>query len=64
MKMGWGKPVPIPLQPIYIPPKLLKVTLPPAPSGLPFNTQPKNSRDIQRFGATGGGKVSENMLVV
>jgi hypothetical protein len=29
MKMGWGKPVPIPLQPIYIPPALLKLTQPP-----------------------------------
>lgn len=40
MKMGWGKPVPIPLHPIYVPPNLLKLTLPPPPSGLPFNCQP------------------------
>jgi len=40
MRLGWGKPVPIPLQPIYIPPLLLKYTTPPPPSGLPFNCQP------------------------
>ena len=40
MKMGWGKPVPIPLHPVYVPPKLLKLTMPPSASGLPFNCQP------------------------
>ncbi len=40
MKMGWGKPVPIPLHPIYVPPGMLKLTMPPEPSGLPFNCQP------------------------
>ncbi|XP_050523952.1 U2 snRNP-associated SURP motif-containing protein [Daktulosphaira vitifoliae] len=40
MKMGWGKCVPIPPHPIYIPPALLAITLPPPPSGLPFNAQP------------------------
>ena len=45
MKMGWGKPVPIPLHPIYIPPALLKLTMPPAPSGLPFNCQPEKKAD-------------------
>ena len=40
MKMGWGKPVPIPLHPVYIPPVMLKMTMPPEPSGLPFNCQP------------------------
>ena len=39
MKMGWGKAVPIPLHPIYVPPTLLKLTLPPEPNGLPFNCQ-------------------------
>ena len=33
MKMGWGKGVPIPLHPIYVPPALLKVTRPPEPNG-------------------------------
>jgi U2-associated protein SR140 len=40
MKMGWGKQVPIPLHPVYIPPTMLKLTMPPEPSGLPFNCQP------------------------
>ena len=42
MKMGWGKPVPIPLQPIYIPPALLKLTQPPEATGMPFNCHPIN----------------------
>ena len=45
MKLGWGKAVPIPPHPVYIPPALLEVTQPPPPSGLPFNAQPqKKSR--------------------
>lgn len=40
MKLGWGKSVPIPPYPIYIPPALMEVTQPPPPSGLPFNAQP------------------------
>ncbi|VVC31641.1 mRNA splicing factor Cwf21 domain,SWAP/Surp,SR140, RNA recognition motif,CID [Cinara cedri] len=40
MKMGWGKSVPIPPHPIFIPPALLAITLPPPLSGLPFNAQP------------------------
>ena len=57
MKMGWGKPVPIPLHPIYIPPGLLKLTLPPAPSGLPFNSQPERKADRDRW-KIGDGPVS------
>ncbi|KAK7467769.1 hypothetical protein BaRGS_00037006 [Batillaria attramentaria] len=38
MKLGWGKAVPIPQHPIYIPPALAELTQPPPPSGLPFNT--------------------------
>lgn len=46
MKLGWGKAVPIPPHPIYIPPALVELTLPPPPSGLPFNCQPhKKDRD-------------------
>jgi len=46
MKLGWGKGVPIPSHPIYIPPAMLQLTLPPPPSGLPFNAQPcKRDRD-------------------
>ncbi|XP_014681632.1 PREDICTED: U2 snRNP-associated SURP motif-containing protein-like [Priapulus caudatus] len=46
MKMGWGKAVPIPPQPVYIPPAMLEMTLPPPPSGLPFNAQ-AHPRDKQ-----------------
>lgn len=40
MKLGWGKCVPVPPHPIYVPPSLLERTMPPPPSGLPFNAQP------------------------
>lgn len=40
MKLGWGKALPIPSRPIYIPPVLLETTLPPPPTGLPFNAIP------------------------
>lgn len=46
MKLGWGKAVPIPPHPIYIPPEMQEANKPPPPSGLPFNAQP--------------GKVEEN----
>jgi U2-associated protein SR140 len=39
MKLGWGKSVPIPPHPIYIPPSMMELTMPPPPSGLPFNAQ-------------------------
>lgn len=46
MKLGWGKGVPIPAHPIYIPPAMLQLTLPPPHSGLPFNAQPsRRDRD-------------------
>ena len=45
MKLGWGKAVPIPPHPIYIPPALSELTLPPPPSGLPFNAQPIKSKN-------------------
>ena len=47
MKLGWGKAVPIPVHPIYVPPALMELTLPPPPSGLPFNAQP-DKRDLDR----------------
>ncbi|CAG0913285.1 unnamed protein product [Notodromas monacha] len=40
MKLGWGKAVPKPMHPVYVPPQLLELTMPPPPSGLPFNAQP------------------------
>ncbi|BFZ00599.1 hypothetical protein BsWGS_03638 [Bradybaena similaris] len=45
MKLGWGKAVPIPPHPIYIPPALAELTQPPPPSGLPFNAQIKRRKD-------------------
>ena len=45
MKLGWGKAVPIPPHPIYIPPVLAELTQPPPPSGLPFNAQIKKRKD-------------------
>ncbi|CAH1782434.1 unnamed protein product [Owenia fusiformis] len=44
MKLGWGKAVPIPPHPVYIPPSMVELTLPPPPSGLPFNAQPRKKR--------------------
>ena len=45
MKLGWGKSVPIPPHPIYIPPEMQEDTTPPPPSGLPFNAQPVKKKD-------------------
>jgi len=45
MKLGWGKAVPIPPHPVYIPPSLAELTQPPPPSGLPFNAQIKRRKD-------------------
>lgn len=39
MKIGWGKAVPIPPQPIYIHPSQSQAVRPPKQSGLPFNCQ-------------------------
>ena len=52
MRLSWGKPIPIPPRPIYIPPSMIKETQPPPPSGLPFNAQPLPDwrPDIDRFG--------------
>lgn len=47
MKLGWGKALPIPARPIYIPPALLEKTLPPPPTGLPFNAIPA-PQDIEQ----------------
>ncbi|XP_035288218.1 U2 snRNP-associated SURP motif-containing protein-like [Anguilla anguilla] len=41
MKLGWGKAVRIPPQPLYTPIGALKMSTPPPPSGLPFNAQPR-----------------------
>uniref|UniRef100_A0A8C7L8N4 Zgc:163098 n=1 Tax=Oncorhynchus kisutch TaxID=8019 RepID=A0A8C7L8N4_ONCKI len=42
MKLGWGKAVRIPPQPLYTPIGVLKMSTPPPPSGLPFNAQPRD----------------------
>ncbi|XP_038050336.1 U2 snRNP-associated SURP motif-containing protein-like isoform X2 [Patiria miniata] len=44
MKLGWGKAVPIPPNPVYIPKAMLDLTMPPPPSGLPFNAQAKDKK--------------------
>lgn len=49
MRLGWGKAVPIPPNPIYIPPILRELTLPPPPSGLPFNAQVVDPSDKELF---------------
>lgn len=40
MRVGWGKVVELPPHPVYVPPDLIKMYLPPPTSGLPFNAQP------------------------
>ncbi|KAK9730980.1 Surp module [Popillia japonica] len=47
IRIGWGKPVEIPTHPVYIPPELLKLLLPPPHSGLPFNAQPRAQSSIK-----------------
>ncbi|XP_072180358.1 U2 snRNP-associated SURP motif-containing protein-like [Diadema setosum] len=51
MKLGWGKAVVIPPHPVYIPKAMMELTMPPPPSGLPFNAQLKQSskRDIPKL---------------
>ncbi|XP_065840791.1 U2 snRNP-associated SURP motif-containing protein-like [Oscarella lobularis] len=42
LKVGWGKAVPLPLAPFYVPPEMRQQNLPavaPPPTGLPFNAQ-------------------------
>lgn len=43
MKMGWGKAVPIPPHPVYIPPALVEATMPPPMTDLPFCAVPRNA---------------------
>jgi U2-associated protein SR140 len=35
MRLSWSKAITLPLQPTYIPPELVELTIPPPPSGLP-----------------------------
>ncbi|XP_017489279.1 PREDICTED: U2 snRNP-associated SURP motif-containing protein-like, partial [Rhagoletis zephyria] len=53
MRLGWGKSVPIPATPIYVPPALRELTVPPPLSGLPFNAQLVDEKDrafLQQYG--------------
>ncbi|CAG7733273.1 unnamed protein product [Allacma fusca] len=52
IKLGWGKAVPIPAYPIFIPPAMVELTMPPPLSGLPFNAQP-DKRDRHRIPPVG-----------
>lgn len=62
MKLGWGKSVPIPPYPIYIPPALMEITQPPPPSGLPFNAQP-HRRDRHKVHELSHSKSAINKLL-
>lgn len=53
MKLGWGKAVPIPPHPVYIPPAMAELTQPPPPSGLPFNAQLKDKSMYSKLPPTG-----------
>ncbi|OUC39512.1 hypothetical protein D917_05242 [Trichinella nativa] len=41
IKLSWGKPVTIPVYPVYVPDAMMKMIAPPPRSGLPFNAQPR-----------------------
>lgn len=65
MKLGWGKCVPIPPHPIYIPPSLQELSQPPPASGLPFNAQPIDSDLIKDYATDAAlpDKIIENSIV-
>ena len=60
MKLGWGKSVPIPPQPIYVPPEMQEQSVPPPPSGLPFNGQPKKTLSQESKGCQEDGLLDPN----
>lgn len=41
MKMSFAKPVTIPMNPVFVPAVIGELLMPPPPSGLPFNGQPR-----------------------
>ena len=54
VQIGWGKAVPIPPHPIYVPPDVQeeeKSKVPDPPSGLPFNAQPLKKSTTGRLSA-------------
>ncbi|XP_044741339.1 U2 snRNP-associated SURP motif-containing protein isoform X2 [Chrysoperla carnea] len=66
MKLGWGKCVPIPPHPIYIPPSLQELSMPPPTSGLPFNAQPIETdalKDLDKNDSTLLDKILSQSIV-
>lgn len=51
LHVGWGKAVPVPPHPIYIPVHLRadNKNIPPPPTGLPFNAQVNKIKDNQDY---------------
>ena len=47
MRLSWSKSIQLPAQPVYIPPELVEVIIPPPPSGLPFNAQPQEAAKLR-----------------
>jgi U2-associated protein SR140 len=48
LKIGWGKSIPIPPAPFYVPPEMREnqlAPMPPPPSGLPFNAQRRTRQE-------------------
>ena len=63
VQVGWGKAVPLPPHPIYVPPNVKEeenAKIPDPPSGLPFNAQPRKKGG--RGGGGGGGIMGEGGL--
>ena len=61
MKLGWGKVVPLPHRPVYIPAQLLEANAPPPMSGMPFNAQHRRQvklRDVEHLPNSKRDKVS------
>ena len=57
VQVGWGKAVPLPPHPIYVPPNVKEeenAKIPDPPSGLPFNAQSR-----KKGGGGGGGIMGE-----
>lgn len=48
MRLSWSKAISLPSQPIFIPPELADVTIPPPLLDLPFNAQMNDSKKVDR----------------
>ena len=56
IQVGWGKAVPLPPHPIYVPPNMAEeetAKAPDPPSGLPFNAQPRKKSEAGKGGKYG-----------